>query len=388
MKILFLSQGASVEDHIDFDIGFRNAKSGGKRVEFRNVPYKGYAVEHGWDGFYHEVLRQNEDFRPDVVFFHFFHSGGDTGIADCCRELRVAANKPLIFGSSGDLFNIGWLNRFGKTLPRSLIDLSVNADATFLTCMGGTANFLAKKGSKNIVFVPHAFLPHSFSDWETIPVNCKKHAISMVGSKSSMITRCPLMAVPNAYKRSRVVGMLRRRFGQEFSIFGNGWPSSISSGSISYFDQVRLFAESRAVVDSPAPLKEVYYGSDRPFFILGSGSPLVHFHTPRFEKMLRPDEHAFYCYRLRDVVPVCERITNLPINVLAEHARKIRIFVKERHLLDHRIDTILSVAEAIIAHRRGEFSAIEALRAVRMHHFLPEIDLEAEYEHCTRNWVS
>jgi hypothetical protein len=61
--------------------------------------------------------------------------------------------------------------------------------------------------------------------------------------------------------------------------------------------------------------------------------------------------------------------------------------VKGRHLLDHRIDTIVSAAEAILAHRRGESSSVEALRAVRMHHFLPEVDLEAEYEYCTRNWV-
>lgn len=388
MKILFLSQGVFVKDHIDFDAGFRSAMSGGERIEFRNLPYKGYAAEHGWDGFYREVLRQNEDFKPDVVFFHFFHSGGDAGIATCCRELRVAANKPLIFGSSGDLFNNGWLKRFGKMLPRSLIDLSVNADATFLTCMGGMADSLAKKGAKNILFVPHAFLPHSFPDWESMPVDCKKHAISMVGSKSAMISRRPLMAFPNAYKRIRVVSMLRRRFGREFAIFGNGWPSSISSGPVSYFDQVRLFAESQAVVDSPAPLKEVYYGSDRPFFILGSGSPLVHFYTPRFEKMLRPNEHAFYCHRLRDVVPVCERILKLPADALAEHARKTRRFVKERHLLDHRIDTIISAAEAILSHRRGGSSAVDALRSVRMHHFLPEVRLEMEYKHCTRNWTA
>ena len=387
MKILFLSQGTTIEDHIDFDVGFRNAKSGGQRVEFRNVPYKGYAAEYGWDGFYREVLRQNEDFRPDVVFFQFFHSGCDDRIGECCRELRSSANAPLIFGSSGDLFNVGWMRHFGKALPCSLINLSINADATFLTCMGDIADFLAKRGAKNIVFVPHGFLPNSFPDWEMLPIDDKKHDITMVGSRSSMITCRPLMAAPNAYKRSCVVTMLRRRFGQAFSIFGNGWPSSISSGSISYFDQVRLFAESRAVVDSPAPLKEVYYGSDRPFFILGSGSPLVHFHTPRFEKLLRPDEHAFYCHHLRDVVPVCERIIKLPADVLAEHARKTRRFVKGRHLLDHRIDTIVSAAEAILSHRRGESSSVEALRAVRMHHFLPEVDLEAEYECCTRNWV-
>lgn len=388
MKILFLSQGTTVEDHIDFDIGFRSAKSGGSPIEFRNVPYKGYAAEHGWDGFYREVLRQNEDFRPDVIFFHFFHSGCDAGIDACCRALRGSKNKPLIFGSSGDLFNIGWTSCFGKALPPSLINLATNADATFLTCMGGMADYLAKKGAKNVMFVPHAFLPHSFSGWESLSCEEKRHDVAMVGSKTSMFSRRPLMAFPNAFKRSRVVGMLHRRFGNKFALFGNGWPSDMSSGPISYFDQVRLFAESRVAVDSPAPFNEVYYGSDRPFFILGSGAPLVHFYTPRFEKMLRPNEHAYYCHRLSDVVSICEKIIVLPKDVVYEHAQSVRRFVKDRHLLDHRIDTIISTAEAILAHRNGGLSVADALRSVRMHHFLPEVDLDVEYEHCTRNWIA
>ena len=66
----------------------------------------------------------------------------------------------------------------------------------------------------------------------------------------------------------------------------------------------------------------------------------------------------------------------------------MRKFVKEHHLLDHRVDTIISVAEALINSRNGNMSPDAALRMIRMHHFLSEINLEAEYPYCVKNWMA
>lgn len=390
MRILFLSQGRSIESHPDFDASFRMAQtSDGTAIEFRNLPYIGYAEKYGWDSFYQEVLRQNEEFRPDAVFFHCFHSGGDLGIAHCCHELKMsAANKPVIVGSIGDPFYTGWRKYFARPLPRSIIDLAANADALFSTSMGNVADELVRHGARNMVFVPNAFLPCHFPYWEE---DCLKHrdfGISMLCSNGRLIGKRIVSVVQGNWVRRYVAKKLTRHFGCDFTVFGRGWKSLASDAFVPFDDQVKVFRRSRVVVDAPAPiLNTAYYSSNRAFFILGSGTPLVCFHTPRFEKILRPVEHAFYVHKIRDVISVCKAALAFSSSELEVRFNSIHKFVRERHLNCHRVDTYISTIEALQKCREGLLDRDEALRQVRMHHFLPEVDLEEEYRYCVANWV-
>lgn len=389
MRVLLLSQGRKVADQPDFDIAFREARSGGRPVEVRNIPFIGFREEHGEAAFYREVLRQNEDFKPDVVFFQFYHSGGDAGIAACCRELKAAAHAPLVFGSIGDLFYTGWRKPFARPLPRSATDLARHADAFFATAFGNVADELARQGGKNVIFLPNAFCPAHFPYWMDAFVREPAYDLAMVCSRGRLIGRKMVAAVQNNWRRRWLVAHLARRFGDRLAVFGRGWEGTpFGKGAVAFDDQVAIYRDSRVCLDAPAPILHTdYYSSDRPFFMLGSGTPTVFFHTPRFEKILREGEHVFYVRRLRDVCGVCEKALALPDDVRLARAQRVREFVRERHLIAHRVDTVISTAEALLRHRRGELTKEDALRAVRMHHFLPEVDLEAEYPFCTRNWV-
>lgn len=386
MKVLFLSQGHRVEDQPDFDFALRHATSGGRPIEFRNIPYRGLVAEHGWDWLYREILRVNEEFLPDLVIFQFFHEKGNGGIVKCCMDLKASKNHPLIFCTIGDLFYTGWRRYFAKHLPDETRRLVTWCDAIFPTSMGAFADELVRLGGKNIVFLPHAFCPAHFPDWETFDAE-RTSDVVMVGSKGALFSRRFLTTFGNTWQRKWVVRLLRARYGRRFSIYGKGWPVDISKGYLPFDEQVHAFARAGVAVDSPAPTRSItYYGSDRPFFILGSGTPLVHFHTPRFEKMMRPDEHAFYVTRIRDVCAACKKALALPADVRDERRRRIRAFVKERHLISHRIDTILSTAEALLKCRRGEIDAATALRSLRLWHFLPEVNLKEEKVYSIANW--
>ena len=83
---------------------------------------------------------------------------------------------------------------------------------------------------------------------------------------------------------------------------------------------------------------------------------------------------------------LCESVLNLPHDVLTERRRNIINLVQTRHTLDQRIDTIITTAEALMACRNGEIDKCEALRRIKMWHFLPEIKLEEEYEFAVANW--
>lgn len=388
MKFLFLSQGRRVEDQPDFNASFLKALGADN---FRNIPFVGYIAEHGEAAFYRKVLEENEAFKPDVVFFQFYHSGGDAGIADCCRALKQSPNAPLVFGSIGDPFWTGPLRFLARPLPKSALDLARFSDAFFATAMGNVADALANYGGRNIIFLPNAFCPEHFPDWEMAAVADSRPEFDavMLCSHGRMLSRKPLQALQTVWRRDFVARQLFRSFGRGFSVFGRGWNTSFSGGSILFKEQVsKVFRRGRVAVDAPAPiLKTDYYTSDRAFFILGSGTPMVFFRTPRIERVFREDEQAYFVDRLRDVSAVCRRVLALPKDVLDERRRLNHELVKSRHLIEHRVDTIISTAEALLLQRDGRITARDALRHVRMHHFLPDVDLESEYPHCVRNWV-
>lgn len=388
MKVVMFSQAREISDQPDYDISFRRATSAGERIDFLNVPFIGYADKHGWNAFYRRVLEVNEDFHPDMVFFQFYHSGGDEGIAECCRSLRIARNRPLIFGSIGDPFYTGWASHFARPLPKSAVNLAANADAFFATAMGNVAEELVRKGGKNIVFLPNAFCPEHFPYWEDPYLEDREFDVVMLCSKGRLLGRKIVANYCNNWHRRYVVSKMARYFGKRFSVFGRGWTNSSAVGTIPFKEQVRIYRKSKVVLDAPAPIIHTnYYSSDRAFFMLGSGSALVHFHTPRFETMVRQDENVYFVHRLRDVCSVCEKVLALPEDVLNARRTATRELVKERHLISHRVDTIISTAEALLKHRNGELTLEAALRHLRLWHFLPEVDLESEYKYAVLNWV-
>lgn len=385
MKVLFFSQAIEKSDQPDFDASFRAAL---KDREFRNIPYLGYARKYGWKEFYKEVLRQNEDFCPDLIFFQFFHCQGGMGIRECCKNLKEAKNKPLIFGSLGDLFYTGPLKYLARPIPKVTLELAQNADAMFSTSMGNVADELVKNGARNVIFLPHAFCPEHFPDWEVPFFGVPKYNITMLGSKGKWITRSPLASFCNTWKRRYVARLLSAEFGSGFSVFGHGWEGPSATGTIPFKEQLHIYKQSRVVVDSPAPILETtYYASDRPFFMLASGTPMVYFYTPRFEKILKPDVHAKFVYNFNELVGACRQLSNIPRDVVDAKRSEIQAFVKERHMVANRVDTILSTAQAINAFRTGDIDAAEALKRIRMWHFLPEVDMRKEYKYAIANWV-
>lgn len=388
MKVLLLSQARQIEDQPDYDASFRNAKSEGNCVEVMNIPFRGYVEKYGCDAFYREVVRANAEFKPDLVFFQFFHSVGLKDPRSCVSAIKASSHKPLVFGSLGDLFDTGPLSFMARPIPLHTLQLSAVTDAFFSTSMGDIAECLVRNGARNVIFLPNAFCPMHFPDWNSeAETDERKFDVTMLCSNGRLLSRFPLRAYKNTFRRRLIVKHFMRYFGNKFSVFGRGWDGISSKGVIPFKDQLKIYRKSRVVVDAPAPIiKTTYYSSDRAFFMLGSGTPLVHFHTPRFEKMLRANEHAYYVDCVDEAVCVCQKLLRMTEEELNDHRKKIVAFVKERHLIDHRIDTIVSAAEAL-KKARGKITPNADLNQIRMWHFLPEVNVQEEYKYAIGNWI-
>ena len=382
MRFLFLSQASRVEDQPDFHLSFLKAIGADN---YRNIPYQGLYAWGGWPHLEKTVHEANEDFKPDVIYFQFFHAPEAVHPRSLVRGLKASSNHPMILGSIGDLFDTGPLSSLGRPLPPSVTELASEADAFFSTSMGRTADELVRKhGARNLVFLPNAYCPEHFP--LTDMVHEKEYDVLMLGRSMRMMGRHPIVTVPTALKRRYVVRQLARAFGDRFAIYGYGWKGTSAKGGVPFKGQVAVFQRSKVVVDSPPRVAEELYSSDRAYFMAGSGSSLVMPYVPRFDLLFEPGIHAHFAYRLRDTVQVCRNVLSLPNDVRSENERRTVGYIRSRNLISNRVDTILSTIEAILKQRDGVFSQEEALNHLRLWHFRPELPRETFMPYAVANW--
>jgi len=153
MKVLFLSQGHKISDHPGFHDALIKLKSEGFISDFLNLPYYGYAKEHGWTGLYTEVVRLCKEENYGVVFFQYFHGKEISDPSQCVKELKNINPPPIIVTSCGDGFSDNWMRH---DYPKSFKQISKLADITFSTQMGKAADKMLKWGAKNIILSPLA----------------------------------------------------------------------------------------------------------------------------------------------------------------------------------------------------------------------------------------
>lgn len=381
MRFLFLSQARQIEDQPDFHASFLKAVGG---ENYLNVPYRASYDQGGWPLLERKILEANEDFRPDVIYFQFFHSPEKVHPRTLLRNLKNAPNHPMIFGSLGDLFDMGAFAFLGRPLPPSITELCAETDAFFTTSMGATAQSLVVHGGKNIVFLPNAYCPEHFPVAKTM--SDKLYDVVMLGNSPRFASLHPLVSVPTAWKRRFVSWQLARAFGERLGIYGQGWKGISAHGGVPFKEQVELFRKSRIVVDAPPRFPEELYSSDRPYFICGAGASLVIQYTPKMEMLFEPNVHAHFVYRLRDSSRICKNVLALPKDVREEKECLTFDYIHSRNHVSHRVDTILSTVEALQGHRSGELTVEEALNHLRLWHFRPELSKGEVLRVAVANW--
>lgn len=347
MKLLFISQGVTADDQRSYASAWARARVGGVPLEVVNIPFLGVSRAQGWGALWRQIAEQAKAFLPDIVLFQFFHGFDDRGVdpTECLNELRALKTKPLIFASLGDLY--GMTFPFRRLPNRALMTVAREGDAFFATSLGDLGKYLVSEGVKNVVFLPHAHDEANFSNGDF----GRDFDVAMVGS-CAVTLRPNLLPwiLRNSFRRKYVARLLWKRYGKRFGLFGNGWRGyPCWQGPIGFRDQVRLFRSCRCVVDAPAPVTADYYASDRPFYIAGSGSTLVMQRMRGFERIFKDGISAFYFENLSNVTEACDRVLALDEPTRMRNRSETVELVRSRHTFDQRVDTILSVAEALKA---------------------------------------
>lgn len=383
MNLLFISQGRTIEDQCSYDSAFRALQQEGVLGYYVNLPLFGGAERLGWMGLWEEIVHICRDQSIDLVFFQFFHGTTIESPAACVRRIKALPQRPVIAVSGGDLFSA---NPMLRRPPRVFEELSRLADVTFLTSMGSFAEYLARRGSKRLTLLPHGFPDTRFRLGDaTLRQSDPIFDVVMVNSRGNMLNLCKYTGWA-AFQRKRVADTLYRRYGKRFALFGHGWGRHPAlQGPVEFSRQADAFSAGRVVVDGRPPFTMTYYASDRPFYVAGVGVPLVQFHTPRFEKIFRQDEHAYYTYGCEDVCSVCDRILADAPSVVAKRVQSTVELIRSRHTLGLRAKTLVSVMREVReSMQKGILKGLKD--RIDLPFFLPEVDMHEERRFALINW--
>jgi hypothetical protein len=263
--------------------------------------------------------------------------------------------------------------------PIEFKECSRYADITFSTQMGKAADKMARWGAKKIVYTPNSMCPLRFKAHHICP---KTHRfdfdVVFVGSRNRGRFFNPLsMNSYAARKRERLVRALSMHFGERFGLFGNNWDGDfLNQGPTPFNDQQKTFQRGRIVVGGNPYSHSDYYSSNRVFFEISSGIPTVELAVPRLGRVLRDQDHCYFCQSIDGIIETCDRLLKCdPVELYAKAARAAD-YIAERHTQYHRMK--FKIETAMRYRSNGNRLAVD------FPFFLPEVDLAAEAKFAMR----
>ncbi|GET24471.1 glycosyltransferase [Prolixibacter sp. NT017] len=369
MKVLFLSQGKQIEDHPGWQDALEKLKLEGEISEFTNLPYIGYAQNHGWEAFYNEVVTKCKQENYDLVYFHYFHLRGKPSPKKCLQKLLALQNRPVIITSCGDGFSDNWRS---PGYPNDFKEISQLADITFSTQIGKAADKMLKWGAKNIVYIPHGMCQVRFKAHKINPENHNfDYDVVFIGSRNkgrNFMSR----NWKAANERENLVKALHQRYGNKLGLFGNGWNYSSSQGPVPFNKQQHTFMKGRIIVGGNPYSYSDYYASNRPFFEISSGIPTVELSVPRLNKIFRDGDHVYFENNFKDLIKRVDLLLDKDPNELYSQAAQAGQYIEEKHTQYHRMRFKIDTAKRYI---QNDYKL-----NVSFPFFLPEVNLAEEYQ--------
>lgn len=369
MKVLFLSQGRTIDNHPGWEWSLRRLKEEGFIEDYLNVPWIGYGEKHGFGILYRHIVELVKSQKFDVVFFHYYHNGGRPSPEHCIRELKSLSPAPVVLTSIGDSFSNNFLPPF---FPPEIKGAFRAADITFATQMGKGARKMLAWGAKRIVLSPNSLCPVRFTAQEVAP---KTHRfdfdVVMIGSRNGG----GLNPLNNFFwkvrQREKIVRALANHFGGRFAVFGRGWGGLLSDrGPVPFGEQQTAMRRGRVLVGGNPYVDSDYYSSNRLFFEIASGVPTVEWRVNRLEKILRDGDQVYFADSIDGIISTVERLLKEdPMRLYARAACAAKEMLA-RHTQYHRLRFQLSVAR--------EFQLRGDKMEIPFDFFLPEVDVLAE----------
>lgn len=223
-----------------------------------------------------------EDFQPTILLIQ--HPAKTGLLQHHWRRLRELADFKLIL-HEGDAYDL-----IRKRPPAELLAAASCSDVAFSVGESRQAAYLRRAGARDVRWVPSVFNADDFGA-RRIPLD-RQFDVVMIANESS--SRFPLMSIPGSRSRIKLAGLLERRFGSRFALFGNGWSGSSAMGPIPYLSQEQVVQSAWITANWDHYPNEKKSFSDRLPIALASGTVHVTSSHPGYDELFHKDLGFIY----------------------------------------------------------------------------------------------
>ena len=206
-----------------------------------------------------------QSLRPDLIHMQIQHT--NVIDANTIRKIKNILPNTIISNWTGDVRSF---------VPRSYKAIAKFSNVNLISSTGQLEMFRREIRQPvkywQIGYNPKLYYP------EDKPRDKFEWDICFVGNNN------PKEKYPGRIERELACKLMRKKFGNRFALFGNGWPKSLrSKGSIDQKTVVNAYHKSFAVL-SISHFNDIdHYFSDRLLMCMASGRPTIQYHFPKYE---------------------------------------------------------------------------------------------------------
>lgn len=282
-------------------IGFPNpalGKAFNDKTEYRFIDWTAWtAIPNNVENLHNHIIEFCEEFKPDMIFMQIQSPGVIT--------------PEFVQKLPGTIINWTWDYR--EPTPQWMVDIApyvISAftnenDVNYLTSLGHDAIFL-QGGFDDTIYDPDG-------DYE---VDALPHIVFMANNYPQDEYSFPLSNF-----RIELVDALKERYGEQFKVYGFGWPGQNPLQSFMHREAKEAASyRSAKIAINLSHFETERYTSDRMFRILGSGAMCLSHWFPGIEKDFIDGEHLrvwktkeelfeqidYYIDNLQERIPISE----------------------------------------------------------------------------------
>lgn len=212
-----------------------------------------------------DLINLARKIKPDLVFLQIQH----TTIIDSTTVSKIKQINPKCI-------IVNWTSDARVYVPKTYRKIALVSDYNFIPSTG-QIDLFEKEIGKKVHYLQIGYSPRLY-----FPEEKKRNKFAYDISFIANVNRKE--NYPGTSEREEAVKLLRKKFGNRFGLFGNGWPISLNPNCSLDQKKVGLVYRNSFAVLSISHFNNInHYFSDRLLMCMASGRPTICFNYPGYE---------------------------------------------------------------------------------------------------------
>ena len=309
MDVLLVLNESRPGDHGDVHRAVSKIKADGRIRSYVTYPFPyrlSQAASH--QDVNREIVRIAEEHEVTAILWA--HASDLKVHEQTIKQLRELKSAPVMGYWDADIYQ-----RFYKPVPENVRYIADRSNVVF--CPGLDRLALdAKRDHKDVRYVPLSVDHNLFSRKRKLKADYT-YDIAMIGN--NVESRIPFKTFPGSRLRSKLADLLRKKLGDRFVIFGQGWMNPSAKGVLEFDKQSDIYEDSRVMLGVNNLFAD-YYFSNRLPIAMAAGIITVHNYEKGVEEIFRGEQPPYFFRTIEEAWDIIKKLLDKDQQELDEMA--------------------------------------------------------------------